>query len=188
MFTYCHDVHFCINHLIKLHLFSLYKIDINFSGLVLCCTCENTSYMQLHYCILCIVFFCNVHYNLKGSWFPKKLLVFFHILKFVLINGNWPALYLLVFCRKDLCEARPKPKMSSHFQMKCPDKLSDIPHIVVRWSEQDEVHMAIRYEFIFSDEVLRFRYTPHAKLPVTADQLLPNLMSAMRAHSKQSQN
>ena len=53
--------------------------------------------------------------------------------------------------------------MSSYFQMKCPDKLSDMPpplSIVVRWHEQDEVHMDIRYEFIFSDEVFRFRYTP----------------------------
>ena len=34
---------------------------------------------------------------------------------------------LLVFRRKVLCEARVKPEMSSNFQMKCPDKLSDIP-------------------------------------------------------------
>ena len=50
--------------------------------------------------------------------------------------------------------------MSSYLQMKCPDKLSDIPPIVVRWSEQDAVHMDIRYKFIFSDEVFRFRYPP----------------------------
>ena len=38
---------------------------------------------------------------------------------------------------------------------------SDIPPIVVRQSEQDEVHMDIRYEFIFSDEVhTEIRYTP----------------------------
>ena len=35
----------------------------------------------------------------------------------------------------------------------------DIPPSV-RWSEQDEVHMDIRYEFIFSHEMYRFRYTP----------------------------
>ena len=34
---------------------------------------------------------------------------------------------LLVFHRKDLCEARVKPKMSSNFQMTFADKLSDIP-------------------------------------------------------------
>ena len=34
---------------------------------------------------------------------------------------------LLIFRRKDLCEARVKPKMSSNFQMTFPDKLSDIP-------------------------------------------------------------
>ena len=50
--------------------------------------------------------------------------------------------------------------MSSHFQMKCTLR-SDIPPRVVRWSEQDEVHMDIRYEFTFSDEVhTEIRYTP----------------------------
>ena len=29
----------------------------------------------------------------------------------------------LVFHRKDLCEARVKPEMSSYFQMKCTDKI-----------------------------------------------------------------
>ena len=50
--------------------------------------------------------------------------------------------------------------MSSYFQMRCTLR-SDIPPTVVRWSEQDEVHMDIRYEFIFSDEVhIEIRYTP----------------------------
>ena len=43
---------------------------------------------------------------------------------------------LLVFQRKDLCEARFKPEMSSYFQMKCPDKM--YPHSCqmkwTRWS------------------------------------------------------
>ena len=34
---------------------------------------------------------------------------------------------LLYVIRKNLCEARVKPRMSSNFQMMFPDKLSDIP-------------------------------------------------------------
>ena len=43
--------------------------------------------------------------------------------------------------------------MNSYFQMKCTD--SDIPP-----SFSDEVNTDIRYEFICSDDVFRFRYTP----------------------------
>ena len=35
---------------------------------------------------------------------------------------------LLVFCRKDLCDARPKPKMSLYFQMRCTLRWADPPH------------------------------------------------------------
>ena len=44
--------------------------------------------------------------------------------------------FLLVFCRKDLCEARVKPEMSSNFQMMFPD----IPPVI---------------EFKFSDDLCR---------------------------------
>ena len=37
---------------------------------------------------------------------------------------------------------------------------------LVRGSAQDEVHMDIRYEFIFSDEVYRFRYTTPQSCPM----------------------
>ena len=46
---------------------------------------------------------------------------------------------LLVFCRKDLCEARVNFEVSSNFQMKYPDKLSDIPPCAKLSGTGDEV-------------------------------------------------
>ena len=48
-------------------------------------------------------------------------------------------------------------EMSSYFQMKCSD--SDIPPSF-RWSAHWDPNLKWGNEFIFSDEVLRFRYTP----------------------------
>ena len=56
-------------------------------------------------------------------------------------------IYLLVFHRKDLCEARVKPEMSSNFQI----TFSDIPlWFQIKW----------RLRCKFSDDMFRFRYTP----------------------------
>ena len=44
----------------------------------------------------------------------------------------------------------PNPKWGNEFIF-----LDGVSRSGVRWSEPDEVHMDIRYEFIFSDEVLR---------------------------------
>ena len=40
----------------------------------------------------------------------------------------WLKWFLLVFHRKDLCDARPKPEMSSYFQMRCTLR-QDAPHM-----------------------------------------------------------
>ena len=50
-----------------------------------------------------------------------------------------PTSTLLVFRRKDLCEARVNFEVSSNFQMKYPDKLSDIPSCMKLSVTGDEV-------------------------------------------------
>ena len=52
--------------------------------------------------------------------------------------------------------------INSYFQMKCAE--SDIPP-----NTSDEVYTDIRYQFIFSDEVFTFRYTPQVKCTQISD-------------------
>ena len=56
------------------------------------------------------------------------------------------------------CTLRPKPEMRKWvhiFRWSVQTRCQIYPPKVVKWSEQDEVHMDMRYEFIFSDEVPR---------------------------------
>ena len=67
---------------------------------------------------------------------------------------------LLVFCRKDLCEVRVKPKMSSNFQTTFPDIP---PHKFVFTCSDDVCRIAIRYtphQIVYDLCISTARYTP----------------------------
>ena len=93
------------------------------------------------------------------------------------------------------CTLRSKSEMSSYFQVKCSD--SDIlPHVQMKWTTWSTFQMKCtlrptltqtQNEFIFSDEVFRFRYTPHVQMEWTMQSTF-QMKCTLRPKPKMSSN
>ena len=105
----------------------------------------------------------------------------------VLLFNDW-----LVFHRKDLCDARPKPKMSSYFQMKCTD--SDILLYAKLSVPADQVlpDPCCQWEPIWNTQLVRWSVQTQIYPPFeTVSDRRSSLhwsMSSMRAHLKWTWN
>ena len=62
---------------------------------------------------------------------------------------RWSAQLGQIYLPKTCQMKWPRSDVNSNFQMKYPDMLQDLSPQIVRWSDQDEVHTEIIYEFIF---------------------------------------